>query len=391
MRIVIIIVIILKNLVKIMGILLILGFIFPKISKKNNLNNKILNKKTILSESGIYINIFIKLFIGILIVVGALVMYLSIISSQGVFNKIIIILLGLICVIFPSYILIKLQIRCMRIIKGNYVIIEDILKDKEATTSNSSDSTSNGKFYLYFNDYFKKYDKEVSVKKDVFERADIGDEFYLVITKSDCFAFNKKNCMLEEETKVIKIEDISKYININNIDTKNKEIPNNICILTKDKIKKDFKRQGHVKTAIALILISIVLILFLVLFGRDIKELVAIIILSIMIIFLLLFTFVKVKYVFTILKNIGCDKFTIMEDEVVSLNNGVDFKDSNNTISFKFKNYKKIVYASKKSHPNAIIGDKFYLIFVKGDSEPVEVYNEKYTKIDGNISNLIKK
>ena len=41
------IVIILENLVKIMGILLILGFIFPKINKKNNLNNKILNKKTI--------------------------------------------------------------------------------------------------------------------------------------------------------------------------------------------------------------------------------------------------------------------------------------------------------------------------------------------------------
>lgn len=97
---------------------------------------------------------------------------------------------------------------------------------------------------------------------------------------------------------------------------------------------------------------------------------------------LLIFTIIKIKYLVQIITNVKKDKYEIKEDEIVSLNNGIQYSDSNKMISFKFKNYKKIVYADKKYYDNPKIGDKFYLVFVKGDKEPIKVYDANYSLLE---------
>ena len=88
-------------------------------------------------------------------------------------------------------------------------------------------------------------------------------------------------------------------------------------------------------------------------------------------------TIVNVKYSYCIINNIKNNNYEIKEDEVISLNNGIQYSDSNKMISFKFKNYKKIVYADKKYYTDVAIGDKFYLVFVKGEKAPINVYSIK--------------
>lgn len=100
-------------------------------------------------------------------------------------------------------------------------------------------------------------------------------------------------------------------------------------------------------------------------------------------------TVCKIKYLYTIIKNIKHNNFKIKIDTVTSLNNRVDFKDSNGVISFKFKNYKKIVYADKEDYNIIDIGDEFYLVFVKGEKEPVKVYRLKDSILDGDVREQI--
>ena len=98
---------------------------------------------------------------------------------------------------------------------------------------------------------------------------------------------------------------------------------------------------------------------------------------------------VKIQFVYTITKNIKCGYFEIKKDEVISLNNGVEFQDSNSVISFKFKNYKSIVFADKKDFNNVSIGDEFYLIFVKNEKKPINVYKVNDVILADDVKNMI--
>lgn len=56
---------------------------------------------------------------------------------------------------------------------------------------------------------------------------------------------------------------------------------------------------------------------------------------------------IKTSYAIRICRQIKKGDLRVREDVVAALNEQVDFKDSNQTISFRFKDYQKIVYAPK--------------------------------------------
>lgn len=56
--------------------------------------------------------------------------------------------------------------------------------------------------------------------------------------------------------------------------------------------------------------------------------------------------------------------------------------DAGGVTSFKFENYKKLVYEDKRLYHDVQIGEKFYLVFVKGEKEPIKVYNTKNSVIN---------
>jgi len=147
--------------------------------------------------------------------------------------------------------------------------------------------------------------------------------------------------------------------------------------LNQSRIKGDFTKSGHRRTAIIDILLSIFLILFFVASILIFDSLLGTIILLLVNIVWLFLTIVKVKYVVGIYSNINKGNFKIKEDEVVSLNSRIPYRDSNEVISFRFKKYKKLIYEDKREYHDTQIGDMFYLVFVKGENEPIKVYNAK--------------
>lgn len=107
------------------------------------------------------------------------------------------------------------------------------------------------------------------------------------------------------------------------------------------------------------------------------KDIIVSVVLLIITCFWIFLTFLKVKYVYNIYRNIKKGNYKIKEDVIVSLDNGLEYKDSNKLISFKFQNYKKIVYTDRRENYDAKIGDKYYLVFVKGEKEPIGIYAVK--------------
>ena len=97
-------------------------------------------------------------------------------------------------------------------------------------------------------------------------------------------------------------------------------------------------------------------------------------------------TIVKIQYMYEIIKNIKSGKFKITKDTVISLNDSVRFRDSNDIMSFKFNDYKKIVYVSKEEYKETNIGEEFYLVFVDGMKEILKIYPVKDNVLDNNVN-----
>ena len=230
---------------------------------------------------------------------------------------------------------------------------------------------------LYFKDYFKTYNKYVKFK-DLKEGTSYkeGDKFYLVFVKGNSipYIFAANEYTLSSSEKLQTIEEIKNYTNLEEYVL---EINDEQIIINKERITKDFFNKSQKQTVLIDVAITIGIVLFAILTSFLYFNIFVIIILFLVFALFLIMTIIKIKYLLTINSNIKNNNYEIKEDEIISLNNRLNYSDSNKIISFKLKNYKKIVYADKKYFTNIAIGDKLYLVFVKGEKEPIKVYNKK--------------
>lgn len=375
-------------------IIVVLCFIIPMIytltkRKKRKVKRDILDKRTIMVDSGISSNIGLILFHLVFLVLGLIIIYAATNTAENLSTMIFCIIFGIATCLIPIFIIMKTIKTALKILNGKYIIILDELKDKyyyEDHSYNGDDIDHSG-WLLYFKDYFKTYDNYVKFK-DLKEGGNykIGDKFYLVFLKESnypyIFAADEYNLAPSEKEKLKTIDEAAEYIKLEKFVLK-KEILNERIIINKKRIIEDFCKN---KSIIPDILIPIGILLFGIITYISFSQLIPLIIILVIFLFFLIMGIYSVKYRLGIVKNIKNNNYKIKEDEVVSLNNRLSYSDSNKMISFKFKNYKGIVYADKKDFYDTKVGDKFYLVFVKSEKEPIKVYSAKNNVLSNELS-----
>ena len=380
-------------------IIAVLFFIIPVIVnlfRRLKMENSIttLNKYSIIFNSRMFFRICLISLLVFFFVTGIFLIFVAQTTTKIVLNKVIgFIFGGAFCVI--SIILItKILKEFVKVINSQYVIVIDELSDKYYYKEwlVSRDSIDHSRWQLYFKDYFKKYNKYIGIK-DSAKGIDynIGDKFYLVFIKGNNYPyiFPLKKFILadSEKVKLKSLDEAKDFIKLKEFVSENINLKEKI-IINKERIKKDFANQGHLRTAIIEIIISIFLVGFMLMSIFCFKNLIATIVITSMMTLFVFLTVVKLKYVIEINRNINNGNIKVKQDEVISLNNSIEYRDSNEMISFKFKDYQKIVFANKDEYSDAKIGDEFYLIFIKGEKEPIKVYNLKNSILDSNLNNI---
>ena len=359
----------------------------------NNQNLKVLDTKCIMGKPKIFLILVLLFFF----IMGVSLIIFSLTLTKTLFNTIAF-MGSIICLTTILSILFLLKYNA-KIRKEQYAIVLDVLMDKEfySDVGSSADTVSVSSWRLYFKNYFKKYDNYICLtNKSLGLKYNIGDEFYLIFVKGfrDPYIYSAKEYDLAESTKskLMTLDEAKEYINLKEFVLKAKndiKNGNEKVIISKKKIKKDFTSTPHISTMIVEILVCICLLLALIMVIIYSKNLIAILGILFFILVFGFFTVLKVIYVYKVYSNIHKGNIRIKLDEVVSLNNLVEFRESNSATSFKFKNYKKIVFADKKEYPDVKIGDEFYLVFVRGEKEPIKVYSTKNSVLDDDM--ILKK
>lgn len=377
-------------------IIFLLSFVIPititLIRRKNRKKGGILNKNSLIIDSDVFSKISIIWFLLFFIIVGMILIYFALTKTSILSNKIIgIIFGGIICLISTIIIINNLK-EYIKIKTGNYIIVLDELSDKYYynDTNRSADSSDLSKWQLFFKDYFKKYNLYVPLRDfGLGRKYNIGDKFYLVFLKGDNipYIYSLKEYILDEseKNKLKTLEAAKEFINAKEFILKTNLEKKSIG---KDTLIADFKTT-HKKNAIMDVFICLFSLICCLIPIFIFKHIVASIITSIIFIFFAFSAITKIKYVHSIIKNIKLNQFKIKIDVLKSLDKLVDFKNLNQITSFRFENYKKIVFADKKDYNKINIGDEFYLVFVKGEKEPIKVYKVKDSILEDDIKDMI--
>lgn len=279
-----------------------------------------------------------------------------------------------------------------KINKGDFVVFEDGLADKEIVRSHDSEGQNHTTYKLYFFKYFKKYDKSINVDYKVYEKSCIGDFFYIVICNKQVFVFNEKEYQLDASIPIISIEETENYFKRKK-NRKIEEIIDEIPLVDNKYIRKDIFDSSRKGTFMMLFISDLFLIGMLagiIAFSENIS-IMACIVVFIMLLAFVGVTVIQIRRLYKILKDLKNEHYCILIDNVVSLNNNVEFKDSNDITSFKFKKCGYTVFEKKKKFKNVNIGDEFYLVFINSMKEPIKVYRKADTELDYDVKvKLIK-
>lgn len=382
-------------------VVVILCFIIPMIytSVKRNKRKKqkdTLNQRTILIDSYAGSNLFLSILFMPLFLMGGFAItgsaIVAIIKTNIIFNIICTIIFaivpGIILLMIPIVMIVKNSRRFIKILKGSYVIVLDELMDKYyyEDHSHNVDGIDLSVWQLYFKDFYKKYDKFIKLK-DLREgnKYEIGEKFYLVFVKGEStpYKFRAKEYTLapSEKDKLKTIDDVKDYIDLEEF-VLEKEIPSEIIVINKERIINDFFDKKRKTGLVVDILLPIGILLFGIIVYILFSVLIELIPVLAVFVFFLIMNTTHIKHILNMLNQIKNNNYEVKEDEIVSLNNRLSYSDSNRMISFKLKNYKKIVYQDKKYFADVKEGDKLYLVFVKGEKEPIKVYNAKYSTME---------
>lgn len=378
-----------ENFRMIAFVIAIVCFVVPNVyslirKKKRKIKSDILDKYTIMNSSE---NVGLSLFHIIVFIIGLFVIYIAINITENNSAMRDGIIFGIIICLYSMIIIFK-PIKAATIIKkGEYVIILDELMDKYYYNAHafSGEIDSSG-WQLYFKDFFKKYNKYIYFRylKEGNEYK-IGDKFYLVFMRQRkiplIFPANEYTLAQSEKDKLKTINEVDNYIKLEKFILK-EENNNKKSTINRERIVDDFFDKHQKLTVLFNSLAIFFILLSGILVYKFYFNLGGLLVISLVFVCFLLMSIVKIKYLLTIINNIKKGNYKIEEDVVVSLNSNLQFRNSNEMISFKFENYNKIVYADKKDYLNSKIGDKFYLVFVKGEKEPIKIYNVNSFTLD---------
>ncbi len=369
----------------ILFVVAVFGFILPmsySIAKRGRKKTQqaVLNQRTILIDSGVVNKIFFVLFFSVFVIVGIIMIYIIINQGKTLSNILVSIFVGLCLCGFPLWMCFDIIKTTIKILTKQYVIVTDKLLDiyyyHNASNDDSADLSG---WRLYFQDFFKVYNRDVTIHNiDKISKYQKGDVFYLVFVsgKQKPYVFPSNEYILDpsERDKLKTLEEAKEYIKLKKFNLK-AEVYNGKKVINPNTIIHDFFSKDEKITLLFFSICSIFLLI--VCIGISFFNLVASMVVLFMFICIVCITIVKIKYLYSIIRKIKRSQYEIKIDEVISVNENLQYSDSNQITSIQFKNYDKIVYTNKKENYNAQIGDSFYLVFVKGETAPIHVYNTK--------------
>ena len=358
----------------------LIAFLIPILSKRKHNSQKeiIINKKTIITNSISITRLCVIPFLFVFGFIGIIMCFF--VTSDILANLITAKIFGAVLILIPLIFTFNTLKTIYKIINGKYVILVDTLEEKEIVY----DRDDGNDYYLYFKDYFKTYNQKVYTTSSIYRSSRKKSEFYLLFLykDNDPIVFNKKKYILRDidKQKIIKMEELKNYCDIKEF-SYDDENQATLTEVNPKQIIKDFYNKEQKKT-IALNIFICLFIIALIITGILWNYMFAIVGL----IFLAFFgfmTIIKIHYICSTINKIKRNEYKIKEDVVTSLNERISFSESNDMISFRFENYTSLFYEDKKKFYDAKVGDKFYLVFVKGEDEPIKIYDAKKHYLNG--------
>ena len=344
-----------------------------------------LNKKTIIDEMDVMMTYGIMAFLLMFMCVGVVFfgMFLEGIQNNTTTDNIIAMIIMSMFIFVPLISIINLNPPVFKVMRGKYVIVEDILADKRMVTHSENPNS----YYLYFQNYFKIYNHQTTTTYFTYMKSEIGDKFYLVFCGKEVLVFRQGDYILDmnEREKVVDINHLEDYIRIEKHEKRiNKEEKlSEIEEITKNILIEECKKTPESKNAY-IVMGSILLILLIIAVLNQSFVGVA---------FFVYILWVCIKGVNELNKKIKTriskvvnNEFGIICDYVDTIGEDVDFSSSNEYTSLKFKNTKYLEIGKIEELKDAHIGDEYYLVYLNGEKEPLAIYNAKYTKIGSDIS-----
>ena len=119
-----------NNIEVVFIIVAILCFIIPMVytsikRKKRKIKRDILDRKTIIADSGVASRLLLILFLLVFVIFGIIIIYLAINKSENTFNMVFGIIVGIIVCAIPICIIINSIKTSLKVSSCNYVIILD--------------------------------------------------------------------------------------------------------------------------------------------------------------------------------------------------------------------------------------------------------------------------
>jgi len=279
---------------------------------------------------------------------------------------------------------------------GNFLILLDkILYIRDAF--NSVDTPLNEKrSYISLEKYTKNTNERIGMYTYELDGVKEGDKCILIFSQNHSYPFlvyPGKDIIIDESLQK-NIVDITEFLTQVESKEKNKKtseaasVPRTLTIkaLLNDAIDKSQKLTTlFISLLVFVLAVSIILIL-----TSDSIEFSFIVyfLLFLILLFLIIWDVLKIKYLLKIKKHIKEKKFSLKRDVVIQ----EKINQAHGANALKFKNYKKNVYFDETTdeYYNTKIGDEFYMLFVKGESEPIKIYNAKYVIISDELYDYLK-
>ena len=343
------------------------------------MKKNILNRRAILKQLGLGGHLFVITIFMICLIVSILFICKSVIEMTNLIHFILNIILGGALLLFSLYIIVDIIVIIVKILKKDYIIVLDDLMDKYYYRDFPRSEVDNSAWYLYLKNYFKLYNKTVKTRHlQKGYKYKVGDKFYLVFIKGkhDPFIFemDKYELGIDEQKKFKTFDEAKDYIRFKKFTIKKKD-NNEKVIVDKKCLIKDFLDRKRVLTAIILLVICLFIIVMII--ATWAINLFATILEFILLLVFCLVTVINISHTVTTVININKNRYIVKKDKIVSINEGLRYKESNSLMLFKFENYRSIIPVPQKYYNLPQVGDEFYLIFVKGSKEPVKIYDVK--------------
>lgn len=328
-----------------------------------------LTPKVIISKRRLAVSILALIVCSQFLLVAIFILINSIASKE-----IVLLFVGLIFLVV-SIIILNLRLKPdIKILRGNYIIYEDILKDKERRVSRDTDS-NHTTYYFYFEKLFKLENTPIIGDQSSYYNSNTNDKFYIIHCGKLRLIFNENEFVISDKTKITEIPQPATEKNQASTEKKT---------LTKQIIKHDFLfEHGQIQAEIFFfILASLLTFGFIMSLREDNDKTILKFMLAFTSIFLLFMLLTKTIYIIKTISKINNGKFKISTEKIIKIGE-VTFRNSNDIIKFKPESYGKYVETKKSDFPDVKEGDLCHLVFVKGENIPIQIYNAKnWNKLD---------